>query len=629
MSPSSTRQDLSTLRRAAGVALAAALAATPASAQYLHVPTFGVVTPAGWRSGSSDVAVGRDGSVVLVWDHSVETGRPPRPRELAIQRFTAEGVALAPAVRMSVSPRVNDATPRIVGDETGGYLLTWTGGHLGTDVTPMGQRLDAAGVPVGKTFQVDVSNKNQSIGRSTAIAALPASEVIVWFDGGPGDGILSRRFDRLGTQLQTPVIVRAPAAPEDGCSRRRTADSSSRSARAGRRPGSTASGFPAPRPRREPKRELRGPRRQPGRGRVRRRHDPPAGYFLAAEIWLQRFTRDGALLGPEVLVHDAGPDMHVIPSVAFDANDNLIVTWSEVGASGTTFRARGLDPTGVPIGPAVTLQTESGAPLDVHTVRLADGFRFLSTWPREDATAVAANVVSLCVPGASVCGDGTRHPLCERCDAGVGNSDTTPDACRTDCRPAHCGDGTIDTAEECDDGNTDDCDGCSSACHAEIGLVCGDGIPYPACGQMLRRRRSDRSRRLLGDRTLERIPGGGSPPTECKTEWVVDDPGNEPYLDTDGAVSGTQRCVDDDPAGRTDGGVPGCLHVPRRGLRQQHRSRHCEPGTASRAGASRHRPRRRPPAIPRRPPCAMRLAGAVLPSIVGLSAPTSAARWRT
>jgi aspartyl-tRNA(Asn)/glutamyl-tRNA(Gln) amidotransferase subunit A len=156
----------------------------------------------------------------------------------------------------------------------------------------------------------------------------------------------------------------------------------------------------------------------------------------------------------------------------------------------------------------VTLQTESGAPLDVHTVRLADGFRFLSTWPREDATAVAANVVSLCLPGASVCGDGTRHPLCERCDAGVGNSDTTPDACRTDCRPAHCGDGTTDTTEECDDGNTDDCDGCSSACHAEIGLVCGDGIPYPACGQSC----DDGN---LVDRdgcsatcALERIPGG-------------------------------------------------------------------------------------------------------------------------
>ncbi len=347
----------------------------------------------------------------------------------------------------------------------------------------------------------------------------------------------------------------------------------------------------------------------------------PAAYFLAGEIWLQRFTRDGALLGPEVLVHDAGPDMHVIPSVAFDANDNLIVTWSEVGASGTTFRARGLDPTGVPIGPAVTLQTESGAPLDVHTVRLADGFRFLSTWPRDDATAVAANVVSLCVPGTSVCGDGTRHPLCERCDAGVGNSDTTPDACRTDCRPAHCGDGTIDTAEECDDGNADDCDGCSSACHAEIGLVCGDGIPYPACGQSC----DDGN---LVDRdgcsatcTLERIPGGGSPPTECYTEWVVDDPVNEPYLDTDGAVSGTQRCVDDDPSCDFDGGVPGACTFHVAVCANNTDLGRCAPGTRlaswSITAPSATKAARDPAAAAVRDA----LTGVVLPSIVGPSAP--------
>jgi cysteine-rich repeat protein len=43
------------------------------------------------------------------------------------------------------------------------------------------------------------------------------------------------------------------------------------------------------------------------------------------------------------------------------------------------------------------------------------------------------------------CGNGTIEPS-EECDDGVLNSDTTPDACRSNCRLAGCGDGVEDTA---------------------------------------------------------------------------------------------------------------------------------------------------------------------------------------
>ncbi len=48
-----------------------------------------------------------------------------------------------------------------------------------------------------------------------------------------------------------------------------------------------------------------------------------------------------------------------------------------------------------------------------------------------------------------------------------GNSDTLPDHCRTDCSPARCGDGTLDTGEQCDDGNTVAGDGCDPLCQLE------------------------------------------------------------------------------------------------------------------------------------------------------------------
>ena len=73
------------------------------------------------------------------------------------------------------------------------------------------------------------------------------------------------------------------------------------------------------------------------------------------------------------------------------------------------------------------------------------------------------------------CGDGVADPSNgEACDDGGANSNVVSDACRTDCQPAHCGDGVTDVEEECDDGNTDDGDGCNAECVLEPG-ICGDG----------------------------------------------------------------------------------------------------------------------------------------------------------
>lgn len=67
------------------------------------------------------------------------------------------------------------------------------------------------------------------------------------------------------------------------------------------------------------------------------------------------------------------------------------------------------------------------------------------------------------------CGNGVLEDG-ETCDDGVANSDSAPDACRTDCLPAACGDGVVDAAEACDDANAWGGDGCTPACAAETGL---------------------------------------------------------------------------------------------------------------------------------------------------------------
>jgi|GEM_PF-1783789 len=72
------------------------------------------------------------------------------------------------------------------------------------------------------------------------------------------------------------------------------------------------------------------------------------------------------------------------------------------------------------------------------------------------------------------CGDGEVNFPQEVCDDGTNNSDTKPDACRTSCMPAFCGDNIIDTGEDCDDGNTLDGDQCSETCKSEAACFAED-----------------------------------------------------------------------------------------------------------------------------------------------------------
>jgi len=78
-------------------------------------------------------------------------------------------------------------------------------------------------------------------------------------------------------------------------------------------------------------------------------------------------------------------------------------------------------------------------------------------------------------PIAFQCGDGFVDGG-EECDNGADNSDSQPDACRTDCTLASCGDEVVDTGEQCDNGAANS-DSEPNACRTDCALAgCGDRV---------------------------------------------------------------------------------------------------------------------------------------------------------
>ena len=114
--------------------------------------------------------------------------------------------------------------------------------------------------------------------------------------------------------------------------------------------------------------------------------------------------------------------------------------------------------------------------IDVAFTLLSDGGLEMGGW----------NIDQLCIVGTDQapiksCGDGVVTPE-EACDDGPANSDSVPDACRTNCAQPHCGDLVIDSGEQCDDGNLTAGDGCSPACLFEASSTTGVTTDVPTTG---------------------------------------------------------------------------------------------------------------------------------------------------
>jgi cysteine-rich repeat protein len=130
-----------------------------------------------------------------------------------------------------------------------------------------------------------------------------------------------------------------------------------------------------------------------------------------------------------------------------------------------------------------------------------------------DGFTMSSNLVRLwCAPNTSVCGNGTRE-VSEQCDDG---NTVSCDGCTATCRVEQCGNGILECGEQCDEGSANGTPG--SRCSA----TCSELPPEL------------------------RIPGGGAKPLDCGLEWSAE-LGNV-VTDARGIPKNQQTCTDNDPA---------------------------------------------------------------------------------
>ncbi len=458
--------------------LAGAAAPTIGVAQTVEVPTFLVGSGVlGGHLQDVDVAPAPDGSFVAIWGSYDLYNLTGNNDHAVTRRFSAAGVPLGAVAQVDTSAHVFN--PTISALPSGGYVATWE--WVGQDYLFFGQLLDDAGRLRGADFETTLDLLGWPIG--TGIAFGHASgPMFLWNEGA---ALWSRTLDANGDRRGGDVRV------GDGGTYRIDAATMAD----GGIVVTWAGGWDEART----MGRLFGPDGQVRAAKVAlsdvifQAHvaaGPRGGFAivgfdtdtvtLESALWARHFADDGTPLGPEFPVHVAAqPNSSFYADAEFDVRGNLYVAWTEYkDGQASPPHARAYGPDGVPFGPAVQISDQPG--VETRVARLANG-SFANVWYWSGQAW--GTITRLCAPGGTACGDGVRDPGCEACDEGTANSDSAPDACRSDCTEPRCGDGVVDSGEACDDGNRNGCDGCGPACTVEVGVACGDGVHAGACGE--------------------------------------------------------------------------------------------------------------------------------------------------
>lgn len=458
------------IRRRSIVALAAAallLAKATAHGQYIDVPTFVAGTPT-FAPGlqETDVAVGADGNIAIVWGEFDFDGWGPG-EQIVSRMFSRNGVALGPPTRIDTSGGAG--WPFVAARDGGGFIAGWHQTPDGIGARFYTRWLDSLARGVTSEIRVDAPNSGPASARS--LASLPTGPVYLWRQ----NGFWFRRFSNDALPLESATSVGGPTPSGFDLHVEALPDG----------------GFIAVWPSSEPPYswarayDANGQARGAAftidaTGAVQMAAVSPNGEIAAvgrgttgaAEVWTRRFRADGTLIGARQVVRTPLAHMSTTANAEFDSRGNLLVAWSEYDSPNNLKhppRARAYDATRTPLGPDIEI-ADVPSPQEIGIARTHDDC-FATTWYNNFVAYM--NILCLCGAGNTACGDGTLDTKCEICDDG---NRIDGDGCDSNCEASGCGNGIVTAGEVCDDGNSTSGDGCDDNCTP---TGCGNGVATP------------------------------------------------------------------------------------------------------------------------------------------------------
>jgi hypothetical protein len=264
------------------------------------------------------VASDASGNFVVVWESPNQDGDGAG---VFGQRVNAAGVPQGIEFQANSYTTGPQMRPAAASDANGNVIVVWDSfGQDGSDWATMGQRMSAAGLPLGSEFQVNSYTTNRQYVPAVASDA-SGDFVVAWVSyrqDGSQTGIFGQRFDATGLPQGSEFQVNSY-----------TTDNQVKPAVASDANGNFVIVWQS------------SNQGGPGYG-----------------VFGQRFAASGLPQGGEFPVHDI-TGLHRYPAVASDPTGNFVVAWESVGrdGSGTGIFARRFDASGVPQGSAVQVNT--------------------------------------------------------------------------------------------------------------------------------------------------------------------------------------------------------------------------------------------------------------------------------
>jgi hypothetical protein len=156
------------------------------------------------------LAVGTDGSFVVVWDSDGSSDTDTDLSSIQGQRFDPAGVTVGGQFQINTYTTNGQGFPSVAVDADGDFIVVWSGRALsGTDTDSdsiQGQRYDATGAAVDGQFQINTYTTLGQVFPSVAAGA-DGSFVVVWQSNGSSGtdtsytSIQGQRFDPAGTAV--------------------------------------------------------------------------------------------------------------------------------------------------------------------------------------------------------------------------------------------------------------------------------------------------------------------------------------------------------------------------------------------------------------------------------------------